>query len=516
MKSYPAFVKPKKESVEVKPCKWWIWVALIVVFFFGLTGRFYDLDDAPLDFHPTRQLHSMLIARGMYYENLEGAPAWQRELAVGQRQAEGIIEPPIMERFSALLYRVVRQDDLRVPRVLSILFWTLGGIGLWLLLKDLVGGEGVVVGLAYYMVLPYALYASRAFQPEPLMTGAIIWAWWGMLKWYKQHTWKWTIIAGLLAGFAIFVKSPAVFFIAPAWLGLILTDQGLLKAIRNRQVWVLVLLTILPYALYHVYGVYIAAFLGSQFSLRFFPELWKDVFHYLQWTDMIDKTLGLEFVIIAFLGTLVIREKALRVLFLCVWLGYFLYGMVFSYHIITHDYYQIPFVPVVALGLAAGAAVLFSNIKVKRWFFYLLLSGVLFFWMAINFWDARMTLKHSVYKEEPAFWSMLGEKLQNGAVISITPDYGYRLAYWGWKTSENWMSLGDFTYRELAGQELDKASLFHETVQGKDYFLVTNFSEFDRQLDVKKVLYEGYAILDSEERYVIFDLQQPLSEAGEP
>ncbi len=38
--------------------KWLLWAAVLVIFTVGLAIRFYDLADAPLDFHPTRQLHS--------------------------------------------------------------------------------------------------------------------------------------------------------------------------------------------------------------------------------------------------------------------------------------------------------------------------------------------------------------------------------------------------------------------------------------------------------------------------
>jgi len=133
---------------------------LIIIFIFGLATRLYDLGDVPLDFHPTRQLHSIIIARGMYYEKLETAPDWKRTYAVDKWQAEGQIEPPIMERLSALGYQIVGNDDLRIPRLLSIFFWTIGGIGLYLLLSDMVGAEGAVIGLAYYMFLPYNICQS--------------------------------------------------------------------------------------------------------------------------------------------------------------------------------------------------------------------------------------------------------------------------------------------------------------------------------------------------------------------
>ena len=50
---------------------WGLWITLGLLFTFGLGIRLYDLTDLPLDFHPTRQLGSAVIARGMYYQDLD-------------------------------------------------------------------------------------------------------------------------------------------------------------------------------------------------------------------------------------------------------------------------------------------------------------------------------------------------------------------------------------------------------------------------------------------------------------
>ena len=491
-----------------KDHQYWVWLMLALVFFFGLVGRFYDFDDPPLDFHPTRQLHSMLIARGMFYENYEEAPDWKREMAVGQWLAEGQIEPPVMERLSALGYRLVGEDDLRIPRLLAIFFWTLGGVGLFLLSRDLMGVKGAVVGLAFYMVLPYALYATRSFQPEPLMIAGIIWSWWGATRWARNKTWKNAILAGLLSGIAIYIKSPAVFFVAPALLGAVLVDQKLKQVFRNPRVWVMGLLTILPTLIYTVDGLYLSGFLGSQTSFRFFPELLTDPFHYVRWEEFIDKTVGTELFLIGLFGTALIAYKPHRVMFLGVFMGYLLYGLVFSYHIISHDYYQIPLVPAVAVGISAAASVLINKGKERQTLPLIVLGGVLFFWMSINFWEARMTLKHSQYHDEPKLYAALGEKLTNYSVVSITPDYGYRIAYWGWKPTTNWLSAGDFVMRELAGQDLDQKALFEEAIANGELFLVTDFSEFDRQPLVKEILTENYPVFEQGEGFIIYDLRE--------
>ena len=492
---------------------YWAWLMLTLVFFFGLVGRFYDFDDPPLDFHPTRQLHSMLIARGMYYENLEDAPDDHRNLAVLQWKSEGQIEPPVMERLSAWGYRLVGRDDLRVPRFLAIFFWTVGAVGLFFLLRDVVGVKGAVIGLAYYMVLPFPLYASRSFQPEPLMTAAIILSWWAMVRWARHRNWLNAVIAGLLSGFAIYVKLPAIFFVGPALLALVFMDypggsrQKLIKVITDPQVIAMAILAVLPALIYHVDGLYVSGFLQRQTSFRFFPSLVADPFHYLRWKDVIDSTLGIEFFLFGLAGTLLIKEKTDRVLFFTVFVGYLMYGIVFNYHMVTHNYYQIPLTPVIAIGLAAFGAMLFEQFKGNKAFALMVVGGLLFFWMSFNFWEARMTLKHARYHDQPEFYAQLGARLQDYSVVSITPNYGYRLGYWGWKQTTNWGSVGDFIMRELAGMDLDKEAMFDRAVEGRDLFLVTDFAEFDRQQDIQDILYETYPIYDQGEDYVIFDLR---------
>jgi 4-amino-4-deoxy-L-arabinose transferase-like glycosyltransferase len=415
-----------------------------------------------------------------------------------------------MQRLSAWGYQLVGSVDLRVPRFLSIFFWTLGGVGLFLVARDLVGSKGAVVGLAYYMLLPYTLYASRSFQPEPLMTAAIIWSWWGMVRWVKHKNWVNAVIAGLLIGFAIYVKLPAVFFVLPALVGLVLTKLKIREAIKNPQLILIVVLSILPALIYHVDGFFISGFLKGQQSLRFFPDLIFDPFHYLSWKDMIDRTLGIEFFLLAVVGSLMIKSKPYRVMLLGVFIGYFLYGSVFNYHIVTHSYYQIPLTPAIGVGLAACFGTLIENIKGRKLFALTLIGGVIFFWMAYNFWDARMTLKHSSYVDEPGFYENLGTKLKDYTVVSITPNYGYRLSYWGWKQTINWKSVGDFTMREMAGVEVDVEAEFEKAIDNSDLFLITDFEQFNQQPDVEKFLMETYPIFEEGDGYLIYDLRESV------
>lgn len=489
-------------------------IVLLILVVLGLVIRLYDLDDLPFDFHSTRQMHSALMARGMYYQNRADLPDWQRAMAVQQWKAEGLIEPPIMESLTALGYRMVGTDDLRIPRLLSILFWMLGALPLYCLARGLIDRNGAVFAVAFYLILPYGALASRAFQPDPLMVSSIIWSVWAAWRWADTPDWKWAIIAGLLAGFSIYIKSVAGFFVAGAWIGLLLSSWGIKRIIRMAQFWVAAHLAVLPLAAFTFYGLKISGELAGQFSLRFFPALWIDPVWYLRWNGEISSVVGFEWFLAALLGVFLMQKPIGRWMMFCLFAGYLVFSFALPYHAMTHDYYQEPLVPIVALGAGAVFSTLIAKVTGPRWLLTIAVLGILTFWLGIKAWDVRVTLKRNDYRGEPILWQKLGEKLgHDSKVLAITQDYGYRLGYWGWLTPENWMNSGDFTVREMAGQQFDRVKLFQEQVEGKDYFLVTSFGEFESQAEFKQMMYDGFPVLEQTDDYIIFDLKHPLPPA---
>ncbi len=491
------------------PALWW---ALVVIFFaVGLGIRLFDLTDAPLDFQGTRQLHSAFIARGMYYQNAPGVPQWQRDLAVVQWHGEGMIEPQVLETVVAWTYRLAGGAYLWIPRLYSIFFWTLGGIALLMLTIDLIGKDGALVAVLFYMVWPYGAIASRSFQPDPLMVALIIWALWALERWDRNPNWRWTIAAGVLAGAAIYIKSVAVFFLVPAIAAYFLFGRGLLKSILSPKVWVLSLLAVVPYGIYYIDGIYIHKFLVDQMALRFFPQLWTQPVFYLQWNGELSSVVSMEFFLTAVVGVFLIRRKAFRAAMVATFIGYLIYGLALSHNISTHDYYSLPLIPMVALGLGSVADLIFRNLRAPAWIVIPVVIGVLFYSMTIKAWDVIVTLKRTDYSGEIAFWEKMGKTIPEGSkVVGLVQDYGYRLSYWGWIIPTNWMASGDFAVRELAGQSFDMKSVFAETTAGKDYFLVTMFGELDHQPALKSILEKDYPIYLQGDDYVIYDLQHPL------
>lgn len=491
-----------------------VWLVLIALaFLLGLAVRFYDLQDAPLDFHPTRQMRSALIARGMYYQTLDDASQWQKDMSYKQWQTEGLIEPQIMERLTAFTYQVVGSEQLWVARVWSILFWTLGGVFLCLLANELFGLAGSAIAVVYFMLWPYAVSSSRAFQPEPLLVAAIIVALWAVVRWMKEPNWPRLVLAGILCGFSIYVKSVAVFFITPALAGLLLTNFRLKDLIKNRQVWALFLLSVSPYIAYHIYGVYILGLLGEQFSLRFFPSMWIDPVFYLQWINEIDGAVGLEIFLTGLVGLVAFPKKRWRGFAIALLLGYFVYGFTFPYHISTHDYYQMPLLAITALGLAAIFDFVIANLPHKNRLSIGAFALVLTAFMVLKAWDSRVTFKKVDYHNETRFWEKLGDQLgHDNRVIGLLSDYGYRLAYWGWMDVTPWLQTSDINLRELAGQQVDLDASFQSAVEGHDYFVVTSMGEFDKQPNLKAALNATYPLIEANDEVLIYDLRAAQDE----
>ncbi len=512
----------------------WI-TALLILLGLGFAIRLYDLTDLPLDFHPTRQLLSALKARGMYYQTLIDVPAEQREFAIQQWKVRASVEPEFFEHVVAFTYQFTG-EGIWVARLYSSLFWVIGGVFLFLLARGLVSTDGALASLAVYLFLPYSIIASRSFQPDPLMVALTIIFWWAVYKWSSPlpnlgegpgvrvnpsppgrgagvRSWLFPILAGLFGGFAIFIKFVAAFFVIGGGIGAVLGRESIRETLRRPQVYVMTALGVLPGAAYLVYGVWIAGYLGQQFSRRFIPSLFLSPSYYLGWIEMLNLVIGGALLMLALAGLFFFKEDKLRFM-LGLWAGYAFFGLFFNYHISTHDYYSLPLIPIAALSLAPLADSLFAKLNelAAARFTRTLVLCVLLLGLFASVWNVRANMKSIDYRREALMWSEIGEKIGGSSVIGLTQDYGSRLAYWGWKSSASWPTSGDlFFHDDLNEAARDFEKRFEETALKKDLFVVTDFDELHRQAFLDFKLQNNYPIFAEGNGYVIYDLRYPLS-----
>lgn len=482
--------------------------ALILLLALGLGIRLFDLTDPPLDFHSSRQMLSLQKARGMYYETLWNLPEPERKFAVQQWKFAASIEPELFERMVARTYQFTG-EQIWIARAYSSLFWTIAALFLFLLARELTSTNAALGATAFYLFLPYAVTASRAFQPDPLMVSLIVIFWWAVFHWAKNPTsFMWAALAGIFGGLAIFIKLVAAFFVIAGGLGAVLGREPLTQAIRRPQIYVMGALGILPGAAYTLYGIW-AGYLGQQFGGRFMPALFLSPAYYLGWMNTLNLLMGAVPLVTALLGFYFIRERPVFRFLLALWVGYFVFGLYFNYHISTHDYYSLPFIPIVALSLAPFFDFVFASIsqserypRAKSLPVLILVSGLF-----LTLWNIRAEMKATDFRAEPAKWSEISRAVESDARLTgLVQDYGMQLAYWGGRPMTAWLRHGDFYYHESRGAQFEFDQLFADQIAKKDYFIVTDFVELEKQPLLKERLY-SYPITASGDGYVIFDVR---------
>lgn len=480
----------------------WLPILILLLTLGGLL-RLLDLTDPPLDFHPSRQLRNSLVARYIYVSLLPSATDEQRELAASFERAVGRYEPPVSESLVALTWLLTGGENYAAPRVLGTLFWLAAGVALFDLMRRATSPWAALIGLAFYLVLPFSVQASRSFQPDPLMTSAFVAGIYFLYRWSEEQTWKHAIWAGVFLGLATFVKIVIAFFVGTAAIALVLFT--LKKDFwKSKQVWAMAALMVLP-----AFGFYILLNQGRSTEYFFawtltLIKLITSADFYSKWLAFIGSLFGLTMIFLSLAGGLIAAPR-LRWLLIGLWMGYLLYGLTLPFQMYTHSYYHIQLIPILALGLASAVKPLIEAVagQDRLWRF----AGVMLVVSMFGYqaWVARSVLIAENFRHEPAFWKGVGDAIPADAeVIALTQDYGYRLMLFGWRKVDLWRLSTDLS--EARGGQQD-AGNFSEETDGKDYFLVTAFNQLDKQPDLKKIL-EQYPIAAQGGGYVLYDLQK--------
>ena len=498
-------------------------LALVALFMLGLGLRVLDLTDPPLDFHATRQLHAAVIARGMYYQMLPSADPALRDQATLLWRAQEVFEPPIFERLVALTYLLAGAEHLWFARLYSTLFWLVGGAALFALARRMLTGEstsntlapaaGALAALAYYFVVPYGVTASRSFQPDPMMVMWILLTAYTLFRWGENPTWKWTVLSGVFGGLAILTKVVAAFPVLAALLAIALASCGLRKMLKDAQVWVMVgLIAVLP-AIYYLLTILQRTEGMATGILPLTMQLLRNPKFYTGWFSLLGGIVGLPLAVIGLMGSILLPAKS-RALMMGLWGGFGLYGLVFAYPISTHDYYNLPLIPIVALSLAISGAWLIGKAAQQPPFWKIVFAGVMIFAIGYPAWLARSSLLGTSYRNEIKGWQKMGVELpSDGPMIALSHDYGNRLQYYAWRLVSYWPTTDDIDLKALQGDKLSADNFqqyFEKQTKGRKYFLITLIGELNAQPMLKSMLYDHYTLLSESKSFILFDLSKPI------
>jgi len=495
-----------------KSRKYWLIALLLVVLGFGL--RMVDLQDPPVDFHPTRQFRGAMIARSIYYDLLPDADPERQALAAELSADFQEFEPPVLEFMVALGYLALGGEALWLARLIVSLAWCLGGLALFALVKESVSGTPALTALAYYLFLPFGLTASRSFQPDLLMTVMVILVMLAAYRWSESFQWRWAVLTGLLGAGAVLFKVVAAYLIMGLMIALILKVLGIKKALKSAQVWLMAALMVVLPGLYYLIGIgesssnYFQNWVVAMLPLVTTPDF------YLGWLKRLYAFRALP-MLAALSGILLFARGRGRWMLWGLWIGYALYGFSLPHQTATHSYYHIQITPLVAWSLAYTLQWALEKFGAQRqqWQAALLTAVVLLnlYWM----YQGIDTLLSEDHRAEPPYWASVGEQVpDDGETIGLVQFYAHLLMYYGWTDVELWPVTGELYLAEIRGNPdvNDFPTLFARKTEGMDYFLVTTFRQFESQPELYSHLYENYPVYSEGPGYLIFDLHDPAAD----
>lgn len=429
-------------------------LAVALLLLGGLSVRLVGLTDPPLVFHPTRQYHGLIVARAMYVAGRTSIPAQERHTAELNRQREVQLEPPLLERIVAAGYVVAGRELPWLGRLLSMLAWLAGGLALFALARRVFDATTGYAALAVFVFLPYSVEAGRSFQPDPLMIALTVAALLLVVRHDQAPSTRRLLAAAVVAGVAVFVKGVSVFPVAAVFASLAVSRHGWRRVLRQAECWLFGAIALLPSLAFYVYGIATGGQLENQFRQTFIPRLFLQGFFWSGWWRQVNTAVGVPVAVLALGGSLALaRTRTQRALVIGWWAGYLLYAASVPYHIATHDYYQLPLLPIVAFGLGvvvphAAAWLRGAGMRLAP----PALAGVILVVLVVA------AAKH-VHPENPtkaratvALYRHIGALVHHSdAVLMLSYDYGYDIRYHAEVSGVSWPEGKDDRLTRLQG-----------------------------------------------------------------
>jgi 4-amino-4-deoxy-L-arabinose transferase-like glycosyltransferase len=336
-----------------------------------------------------------------------------------------------------------------------------------------------------------------------------------LYRWRQTQKWHWAIFAGLFAGMAILTKVIIVYILGLFAIVIVLLDtNGKListrRVLRNPQVWTMVLLMVLPILIFYLFGREARAaqyFTSWTISLS---HLLLEPTQYIRWFNMLVELMGLAALVLSVIGVTLADSNggnSVRPLMIALLMGYILYGLTLPYQMATHSYYHLQLVPILAICFAPVVLPVQEHLSRQQWYWKALAICGLLAGLGFYLWTSYFTLSDENFRDAPAYWAEIGEQLPtDGKVVALTQDYGFPLAYYGWRKVTLWPIAGERQLDILRGKGKTFEEYFLKNTKDKSYFLITAFNQLDRQPDLKMHLEQNYPVLAQDENYVIYNL----------
>jgi 4-amino-4-deoxy-L-arabinose transferase-like glycosyltransferase len=469
-----------------------------------------------------RELHNALLAREYYLGAGNGLPAWKTHVLTELRRSVQPVEPPVLDHVAAWSFRLTGGENLWFPRLISALFWVLGGVFLCLIGLRLTSQEGVLVALALYLFWPYGVVMSRIYMPDPALVSLLLGAALAVIRYWERPGRGRLAAAASAAGIATAVKPGVAFpFLVSLFVALAVCERALRSTLVSGRLLLFAAVAAAPSAAYYVYGTYVRHFLESEGAAgeRLQPQLLTHAGFWKGWWARLaevlvfpqhQRALTLLPLAAALAGLALARKRRARAILAGLGLGYLVYAVAFAAYTASHPYYALPLLPILALAIGTLVGSLLERSGFTQTAVLNATAAILVLVVAAGAYKSRPAAPD---RQAIADYRRIGA-LTRHTTQAVIVDERLRSSamYWGWVVGHYW-------YPPTPGQDLPSAGYpfppWIDPVRA-EYLIVVGAGELrgERRLEV---FTRNLPVIARNDRFAVFDLRGGRAvDAAEP
>jgi len=338
------------------------WKTVVLgIFLFGLSllPRLYRLDNPIADWHSWRQADTAAVTRNFVKEGLTPLyPKFDSYFALNETgepnpQRYFFAEFPLYNLMTYPFYRFFGVNEV-YARLVSIVLASLTSVVLYLLVRQFSSERVAFLAGAFFAVLPFNVYYGRVVMPDPTHIFFSVLALYLVSLWTSKEKSAWAVLAGLATVSALVTKPYALVLALPA--GYLLWRKWGAKVIKRADFYLFLALSLLPFLSWrwhinqHPEGMFGTSWLFNQGNIRFTGAFFRWLI-FERMNRLIFATGGF---VLFWLGIIQGRRHQEGWFYLWWLAGILVFMTVVAKGNVTHDYYQLPLVPIGCIFMAKG------------------------------------------------------------------------------------------------------------------------------------------------------------------
>ncbi|MFH0943088.1 MAG: glycosyltransferase family 39 protein [Candidatus Beckwithbacteria bacterium] len=461
----------------------------LFIFILAFIPRLYRVNNPVADWHSWRQADTAAVARNFIKADFNLLyPQSDSLLALNPQQLPNpnrlfINEFPFYNVLVAIGYKLFGINP-AIARLVSDFFASIGAVFLFLLVNRLFNFKTALVAGLFYALNPYNIYYGRVIMPDPTFVSLSIISLYLFIIWFQQDKPIYGLLTGLVFGLAMLVKPYAAFMVLPMIYWALVTKG--VKIFKNKTTYLATIIALVPVLLwryhYHLHpeANFDTSWLFNRTDIRFSGAFFRWLI-FERLNRLIFATGGFVLLIIGLLNSYLDKKKTL----IFVWfLSVVAYMTIFAMGNVTHDYYQLPIMPVGSILVSFGFFAIINQTKklLPRIINFSLACFLILISLAFGWYEVRGFFninRPEIVKAGQAVDRLTPKDALVIAAYNSDPAFLYQTNRYGWP---------------------DGVDIEAKVKQGATYYISVNFD------NVSAYLAEKCSVVEKTDEYIIIDL----------